>query len=211
MQFKTFKSFIWKVLKEGDRLQKSSIDGTVTTKSRFTNMQVLAIVVAIISIFLLKKGFTENFAGFIIGFLGIFIGLFASIVISTFDSKRDLMKNDNTISSMEIARLKKVKNYLVQFTGLTSYSILIATILILLLLLVLLNVGFNSDIFEYKIVDTIDDVSYESLLSLIKVLILTLHRFFTVYLLIMFFTITIYSITSYFSFLQSEYKKPYHK
>ena len=145
MQLKTFKYFICKVVLEGNRLQKIGIDGKVSTEKRFTTIQKFAIILSIFSIAILNNGFSDNFAGFIIGFLGIFIGLFTSIVISVFDSKKILTKVEKA-SSLEKARLKKVRNYLVQFTGLTSYSIYIALIIIILLSIVLLDIGLNDDI-----------------------------------------------------------------
>lgn len=207
MQYKSFKLFIKKVVIEGNDLQKKNVDGKLTTTKRFTTMQIIALVLAIVAIFFLDEGFTENFAGFVIGFLGIFIGLFASIVISTFDKRQSLFDTGEIISDVEKETLKKVKNYFIQFTGLTSYSILLAIAVIILLSLVLLHSIFRTDIFTFYLVDSISDINLKSIFIFFKVLFLILHRFLIVYFLVNFFTITIYSITSYFSFLQSEYKK----
>ena len=207
MQLKSFKLFIKKVVAEGNRLQKHGIDGHPTTTRRFTTMQIIAMLTAIAASVFLNTGFSENFAGFIISFLGIFIGLFTSIVISIFDKRKVLTEKNQEASEVEKQTLKKIKNYFIQFTGLTSYSILLAIAIIILLSLVLIHSSFRTDIYNYYLIDSIDELSFIKVVNFIKVSTLVIHRFFIVYFLVNFFTIITYSITSYFSFLQSEYKK----
>src|SRR5688572_17776905 len=133
MRLKIFKTFISEVIREGNRLQKVDIKGKVVQKRKFTDTQIISLVIAIISLFILPRGFSENFAGFTISFLGIFVGLFTTIVISLHDKSKSLFIDYPMANEKEKARTKIVRNYMVQFTGLTSYSILLALVLVILL------------------------------------------------------------------------------
>lgn len=206
MQLKSFKLFIEKVVDEGNRLQKLDLNGHPTTSKKYTQMQRLSFIAAIVCEVILKIGFSDNFAIGMITFFGIFIGLFATIVISLENSSKNLLVDYHKKTIIEQARVKKNKNYLVQFTGLTSYSILIALILVGLLSMPLLNDGFKKNVFDFKLI-SFQNIDFPSIICFAKLVVIVVHRFFTVYLLLTFFIITIYSITSYFSYLQSEYQK----
>lgn len=207
MQLKTFKMFILKVVKEGNRLQKVDINGNIITKSRFTSTQYIAFLISVCSIFLLPKGFTDNFAGYIISFLGIFIGLFTGIVIALFDKSKSLLDGYDLLDQPEKLKIKQTRNYIVIFSGLTSYGILLALVTIVLLSLCLLNEKFRIDLHHYPIVKNLSEINPQAIYRGLKVMILIIHRFFIMYFLINFFIITTYSFTSYFSYLSSEYKK----
>lgn len=207
MQFQNFKIFIVKVISEGDRLQKHDINGVLLTKKRFTNMQKSAILFALLSLFLLPKGFSDSFAGYIISFLAIFIGLFTSIVISMYDRSSSLFEGYREKEQFDKVRALQIKNYLTQFTGLTSYSILLSLVVIILLSVALLDIGFQTNVFNFRVVQNINEINTRSIICFLKILGLLIHRFFIVYFLSNFFIITTFSTTSYFSFLLSEYKK----
>jgi hypothetical protein len=206
MQFKNFNRFVAEVIREGNRLQKHDITGKQLTRSRFTDTQVISIIIAIASLFILPKGFSSDFAGYTISFLGIFIGLFSSIVISMYDKRSNLFDNYKNQIATEKARIIIIKNYLIQFTGLTSYAIFLALILIGFLSLILLLDSFQSNIFQYRLVHSLNEINGKTLLNFLKASVLVIHRFFTTYLFCNFLMITLFSMTSYFSFLLSEYK-----
>lgn len=214
MQWKVFKSFIGKVVSEGNRLQKVDINGQITTKKYFTQTQKVGVFFSIIVVVLLRKGFSENFAGFVISFLSIYIGLFTSIVINLFDKSKGIIVSikeeeakivNGTADLILLAKLKKGRNYLIQFTGLSAYAILLATLVVILLLMVLLFPNLAIDIYGYKFVNW-RNLTIESILTFLAQLVIVLHRYFILYLLFNFFVITIYSISSYFNFISSEYK-----
>lgn len=207
MQFKTFKTYIVKIVTEGNRLQKHNINGKSLTNKSFTTMQVVSLIIASVSLKLLPTGFSDNFAGYIISFLGIFIGLFTSIIISMMDKSKSMFEKYDDKNALEKTQTRQLRNYLVQFTGLTSYSIFLAIILIILLSLVLLHNGFKSDIWNNDFVKHKEEINLTSVFLFFKRMILIVHRFFIVYYLLNFFIITIFSITSYFSFLLTEYNK----
>jgi hypothetical protein len=207
MEFKRLKYFISKVLNEADKLEKMNIKGEVTTTKKYTQTQVFSFVISIATLFILRTGFSDNFAGFIITFLGIFIGLFASVVVSLHDKSKTLIEGLETMTALEKAQNVKLKNYMIQFTGLTAYSIVIGLFLALLLSIVLLADGTKSNIFQYSFIRNLNELNVRTVLNFCRVVILCIHRLLVVYLFLRFFTITIYAVSSYFSFLISDYRK----
>ena len=206
MTFKIFKSYIKKVVLEGNRVQKRSIVGKVTTKHWFTGTQIASIFIAILITVAAPRGFSNDFSGYIISFLGIFIGLFSSIVISMQDKSISLYQDWSTKTVVEKMRARKVRNYIVQFTGLTSYSILLALVVVILLSATLLSPKFQIDLRRFSFI-SLEKIEFYNILTGGGVILLYLHRLITLYFLANIFFITIYSTTSYFSYLQSEYKK----
>jgi low affinity Fe/Cu permease len=208
MQLNHFKIFIVSVIREGNRLQKKDITGAQLTTKWMTNTQLLSLIISIITVlYIIPKGFSDNFAGYIISFLGIFIGLFTSIVISMIDKSKPLLIADENANQIDKGKLMILKNYLVQFTGLTAYAILLALVIIILLCLVLLSDSLKVDTNQYHLVKKTDEITLKEVVCFIKLCLIALHRFFVIYLLCNFFIITAFSITSYFSYVLSEYKK----
>lgn len=205
MQFKPFKKYIKDVIKEGKRLQKRDLAGRVTTSKKYTHTQKAAFVIGVIGAFLLQPGFKENFAGYTISFLGIFIGLFTSINISLYEQRKFMIGNYNEQLDIDRVRSAKIKNFLIQFSGIISYAILLALILVVLLIPVLLFKQTNSDVSHYRFVRSFKEINIASTWAFIKASLLLIHRFFILNLLCNFFASTLYGITSYFSFLKSEY------
>jgi hypothetical protein len=206
MTFKTFKTHICKVVREGNRVQKHNIVGKPTTKRWFTGTQVASILIGLAVTLVLPIGFSKDFSGYTIGFLGIFVGLFSSIVISMQDKSTTLYVDWNNKSEPERRRARKIRNYIVQFTGLTSYSILLALVVIILLSATLLNDAFQIDVSKYHWL-SLKQIDLKIAVSSTGIFLIYAHRFITLYFLLNIFFITIYSTTSYFAYLQSEYKK----
>lgn len=207
MEFKRVKYFIVKIFEESERLQKTSIKGTAITKRKYTQSQKFSFIIALTTIYFLPKGFNDNFAGFIISFLGIFIGLFTSIVVSMHDKSSRLIENLDTMPDIERARNIKIKNYLIHFTAFTGASIIIGLFVTILLSIVLLTDSSKENIFNYNVINELEEISILTITNFVKLSLLLLHRLMTVYLLLRFFIITTYSISSYFSFLISDYNR----
>jgi len=208
MEFKSFKKFTSDVIKRGLSLQKKDIRGQDTTKSRLTNTQVFSLLLAPVVVCLTPKGFSDNFAGFTIGFLGIFVGLFTSIIISLNDKSKSIFSKNSELDQIAKQRLLKIKNHLVQFTGLTSFAILLAFFIVILLSVVLLSPENGTNIYSYQLVD--DFASLGNLRTWFNFLVVTsvvIHRLLVIVLLFNFFSVTIYSLSSYFEYLQDEYKR----
>jgi hypothetical protein len=206
MEFKRLTYFIGAVFSEGNRLQKTSIKGTILTKRRFTQTQYLSAFIAVVALYLLPTGFDNNFAGYTISFLGIFIGLFTGIVVSLYDKREKLLEGLKDAELTEKGRRVKIKNYMVQFTGLTAYAIVLGLIIALLLSLSLLTKKAQINIIEYSFAK-FSQIGWPQIKNFIKVLMLAVHRFVTLYFLFNFFSVTIYAISSYFSFISSDYKR----
>jgi hypothetical protein len=206
MELKRLKYFVVKILNEADRLQNINLKGELISKRKISNTKIVSFLISLACLFVLRTGFTDNFSGFTISFLGIFIGLFASVVVSLHDKSKKLIEGLATMPDLEKARNIKLKNYMIQFTGLTAYSIIVGLFLALLLSIVLLTDSSKVDIFRYHFIKSIDQVSIVTIWNFIKVSLLIIHRILVLYLLLRFFTVTIYAVASYFSFLISDYR-----
>ncbi len=204
MQFKSFKEFVGSVFQEGRRMQKHDINGKSITKKRFTQTQKLSAVISAALVYLIPKGFSEDFAGYTISFLGIFIGLFTSIVINLYDKGQTLISESSEVTHDAKVRQIQVLNYIKQFNGLTAYSILKAIILIVLLMGSMLISDFETDLSSLRIAD---QTGWEEIKLAIHAVFLVAHRFIVFYLLLTFFTITLFAVSSYFAYLAGEFKK----
>lgn len=207
MQWGEFKYFVGKILMEGRRLQKVDIAGRMTTRRKLTQTQVAGIIMAVVLYWILPQGINDNFAEYAIAFLGIFVGLFTSIIISLYDKAEGLYENFDNKTSKEKARIEMVRNYLVQFTGLTAYSIVLALMAVVLLLGILLFPNARVNINDYHWVRSWSQVNFYTTGTFVRLAIVSVFRVGLLYLLMNFFFVTLFSLSSYFSFLLSEYKK----
>jgi hypothetical protein len=131
------------------------------------------------------------------------VGLFAGVVISLHDKSKDLLKGFEEKSQPEQAQIRRIKNYLFQFTGLAAYAIVLAIGIIILLVFNLLFESFHLDIWEYTFVKRF---TVETFLCLVQIAALVVHRFLVLYWLVNFFVLTLFAISSYFSYLLNDYK-----
>ena len=205
MQWDAFKTFISKILIEGNRLQKFDITGAQLTKKWFTDTQLFSLLASCLFVTLLPQGLTENFSEYAIAFLGIFVGLFTNIIISLYEKSKNIYVDYDKKNNNEKARIEVLRNYLVQFTGLTSYSIILALFAVILLLGVLLFPITRIDIRSFKFVQSFSEINIITISNFVKVFILIIFRYSIFYLLLNFFIITLFATSSYFSFLLSEY------
>jgi hypothetical protein len=205
MQLSDFKRYASKVVSEGDRLQRYDNTGKKIARWKFTDSQIFSGIVAAVAVWLLPCGFTDNFAGYVSGFLGIFVGLFTTVVMSMEEKSKTLYANWDKIEEIKKPKIEITRNYMVRFTGLTSYSILLALVVIVLLLLTLSGGVFSMDIGKYPLIHSFNEFDAAAFGRFVLVVIAVLHRFFTVYFLFNFFAITIFSTTSYFSRILSDY------
>ncbi len=207
MQLKNFKIFLSDIFKEANRLQKRNIAGQVLTTRKYTDTQKISIILAILGVAILKHGFSDSFAGYTISFLGIFIGLFTTIIISMYEKKDAIIENYLKTDQVDKNRIIKIRNYLLQFTALVSYSIIVALFVIVLLFIVLLSKKTQINIWDFNFINPFKEFKWTYAFLLLQQLLICLHRFFVIYFLCMFFANTIFSVSSYFSFLISEYKR----
>lgn len=206
MQLKSFNFFLSEVLLQANDLQKRDISGRIISTSKYTDSQILSVGISFFLLYFLKKGFSDSFAGYIISFLGIFIGLFTTILISLYEKKDTLLTNYSKKTQLEKAKILRVRNYLIQFTALVSYSIIIALIIIVLLSLSLMLPLVSTDVASYHLVSSFQAITVHNMVDFGFVFLMYSYRFLTLYLLCRFFLITLYSVSSYFYFLLTEYK-----
>jgi hypothetical protein len=207
MQWTEFKSFLGKILQEGRRLQKVNIAGKQTTTHRWSHTQLISFGLAIALCLLLPTGINDNFAEYAIAFLGIFVGLFTSVLISLYEKGQQLYVNFKEKSNLEKARINLLRNYLVQFTGLTAYSIILALLAVALLLGILLFPGQRLNIWTYRPITSWQTFNWRTVGNFIRLMGTVGFRFVVFSLLLNFFAVTLFALSSYFSFLLSEYKK----
>ncbi len=207
MQLKNFKIFLLDIFNEANRLQKVDITGRVLTTNKYTDIQKISFIIAILGVLILKRGFSDNFAGYTISFLGIFIGLFTTIIISMYEKKDTVIENYLKKDQIDKNRIIKIRNYHLQFTALVSYSIIVALFVIVLLFLVMLSKRTQINIWDFRFVNPFTEFRWSYVLLFIQQCLICLHRFLVLYFLSMFFANTIFSVSSYFSFLLSEYKR----
>jgi len=207
MQWTAFKFFLGKILREGRRLQKVDITGKRTTTRRWSHTQLISFVLAIALCLLLPTGINDNFAEYAIAFLGIFVGLFTSILISLYEKGQQLYVNYKQKSNLEKARISMLRNYLMQFTGLTAYSIILALLAVALLLGVLLFPDQRLNIWTYRPITSWQALNWRTIGNFIRVIAAAGFRIGLFCLLLNFFSVTLFALSSYFSFLLSEYKK----
>jgi hypothetical protein len=118
---------------------------------------------------LLPGGINDNFAEYAIAFLGIFVGLFTSIIISLYDKGKSLYIGINEKNEKEKAQVEILRNYLVQFTGLTAYFIILALVAVILLLGILLFPEKKVNVWSYRLVVGFSEVNFSSIFNFFKV------------------------------------------
>jgi hypothetical protein len=207
MQWRDFRYFVSRVLREGRRLQRKNILGEQTTRYRYTHSEIICFLSAIGLAILLPAGINDNFAEYAIAFLGIFVGLFTSIIIALFDKGKTLYEGFDDKTNIEKTRIDIIRNYLVQFTGLTAYSIVLALISVVLLLGILLFPGARANLRSYHFVHSLAAINLATTITFVRLTAVILFRVTLLCLLLNFFSVTLFSLSSYFSFLQSEYKQ----
>jgi hypothetical protein len=206
MEWLEFKSFVAKILREGRRLQKVDITGQRTTTRRWSHTELISFSISVILCVLLPTGINANFAEYAIAFLGIFVGLFTSIIISLYDKSQHLYTDFDKKTKLDRTRISLLRNYLVRFTGLTAYSIILALIAVILLLGILLFPDQRINIWTYRIVTSWQAINFQTVWNFVHVAITVVFRLVVFCFLLNFFSVTLFSLSSYFSYLLSEYK-----
>src|SRR5690606_32938469 len=106
--------------------EQKDINGktSVSFRERYAR-KLISFIIALVLLFLLKKGFSDIFISYVSTILSIFIGLFITALIFSFDkfyTKKDL-KNAN---AQEKLRDTQSFNFSKQFSFLTGYNIILS-------------------------------------------------------------------------------------
>jgi hypothetical protein len=172
----------------------------------FTRIQWLLIIIAILVSIFIKKGFSDEFAGYIISGLSLFVGLFFTFLITLYDKFKsiDFSQYHKSVNENNNKIGIKLKNFFTKISVLTLYSVLISIISILLLSVTLLFSEINYTIdFCYFL----QAIKQKEIYDILKTIFVFSYRVVTLYFLLDFLLITIYINSSFYDFIISEYNK----
>jgi hypothetical protein len=169
----------------------------------------------------MPKGISNNLSGYIITALSLYIGLFLNLIIVIFnrfydDFKEQIEASSTTetlttfldnINPVEKARLKRLKNFYLQFTTLTTYSILISLLTTVLLAIQMIDGFLDYDIFKDFTFCGWGNVNILTTLNFLFASLIVAIRVTTVYFLFNFLLITTYAVASMYEYIYSEFKK----
>lgn len=208
MRYKSVKYYLGRLISDGHKWQNIDINGFESKpKFYFSQVQFIFILLAIVSLFLLKKGFNKDFIGYIIASLSIFVGLFLTLILTVFDKFQKIDFGKPNLSEKERTILIQRKNFFKQFTALTSYSILLSITCIFLLSLSLLTDSLNRDIFEFEFIDSIKNIDFKSILLGVYACLIIIYRFLIIYFFFDFLFMVLYGLTSIYNYIALEYDK----
>lgn len=198
------KYYLCNLINQGHFWQHTDVNGNgQRPKFYFLPFQWLMIILSVfITLYYLPKGFNDTFVGYIIASLSIFVGLFLTLILTVYDKFQKIDFSLARYKENDQIELIRLKNFFKQFTSLTTYSILLSIISILLLSFFILFKFSTKEITINIAINSTNDLK-----QLVKILILLFHRITTLYFLLDFVIITIYAITSIYSFIISEFDK----
>lgn len=198
--------YLKKLIKNGHLWQYTDVLGHGKKPRLFFMPTQIFILLASVSsaLFLLNSGFDKDFTGYTNAALAIITGLYLTIIISLFEknNKDDFTSKGLTQKQKDDLRLKK--NFLIQFTSLASYSIILA-----LLCLVLLSLSLQFDFFNQRIcIELVKSMySTEEYSELAKACLIVIYRCAIVYFLFDIVYISTYIISSAYSYIVGDYDK----
>jgi hypothetical protein len=203
------KYYIVYLIKQGHIWQHTDINGiTKTPKLVLSGLQWLILLFSISLLYILPKGFNKEFVGYIITALSLFVGLFLTLILSFYQKFQGFdFSNTQELPLNEKIVLKQTRNYFIQFTSLTSYSILISLFCICLLSLNLLFESLNIDILQYQFIKGLKDLNINTVFRGLGISVICIYRLIVIYFIFDFFYLTTYALGSIFKFLMVEYQK----
>ena len=216
MQFKSTKYYLTKLIKDGHKWQYTNING-LEKKPRFyfTRFQFLLLVISVFATYALKRGFNNDFISYVIAALSICVGLFLTLIISVFDKfvalklpevKKQIITDSGSLPDREKGGLIQKKNFFIQFTALTAYSIILSIFCIILLSISLLWSELSIDYSKYVFVGW-KAIDGESSMLFVMIVIVYVHRFITIYFLMDFLLIVLYAVSGIYNYFAIEYSR----
>lgn len=198
--------YLLRLVKSGHYWQYTNINGQgVKPKHWFSNIQLFIIALSLLCTLLNPLGFNKDFIGYIITALSIFVGLFLSLIVVIYDKFRNTDFDIERCSNKQKLYLQQIWNFFSQFTGLTSYAILISILSIILLSISLIS-AVNVDIDEYYFL-SYKEWSLEAIILFLNLSMVFLYRMVTIYFIVDFLLLCTYAVSSIYSFIYLEYEK----
>ncbi|AFL98169.1 hypothetical protein ACQ1Q1_08295 [Ornithobacterium rhinotracheale] len=209
MKYKSVKYYIGRLISDGQKWQNMNINGKeVKPICYFSKIQFILIFISISMVFFVtKNGFNKDFIGYIIASLSIFIGLFLTLVLTIFDKFQKINFEQINLSDKDKIILIQRKNFFKQFTALTSYSILLSTLCIFLLSLSLLMDILKVNIYNFKIIKSIEDINCKNFLNGVGLFFIVVYRISVLYFLLDFFLMILYVLSSIYTYITLEFDR----
>ena len=201
MRFPLLLYYIRRLIEEGHKWQYQNVtNSNVASWWPFSLLQCVAILISGLFVYCKTGGLSETSIDLLLSSLSIITGFLVAVSIIVFDKYRQLPTEakDDT----EKTNLYKSHNFLIQYNALSMYAILLAFVCIIMLILCLLF-GENVDLKDFSCVESISEISMPETITGSSIV---LYRFLLCYFIFDFFIITIYSICSLFSFIDTQMK-----
>ena len=189
---------------------------------KFSKISILGyhaffLIISFVCVIFLPKGISGDFIDYIKDIFAIFIGFFVTALTLIYDKLNiakiptqkviDRMSADKRPSSEDFVRMKPERNYAIRFFYSIGFNILFASsALFLLILNIFWNEFFSMDIFEYRLIDKIKDLTIDSILLGGHIVFLFIYRLLVILLIVKVFFYTVYMITSLLQVLISKKK-----
>lgn len=198
--------YLRKLIRNGHYWQYTNVlNKSKKPKYFFLRLQWFFIVVSIATVMsFLNKGFNNEFVGYTNAVLAILTGLYLTVVISLFDkfNKDEFTKTGLTETQQNNLKIKK--NFFIQFTSLTAYSIIISLFCLGLLSLSLLFESLDAQVTIKILIQNWQETKYLCFFALLGI---ALYRVVVLYFLINIIYLSSYILSSAYSYIVGEYDK----
>lgn len=184
------------LFKESNKFERTDINNKVdeSISARY-GLKSALIIITLTLIFLLKKGFTDEFISFVSSVLSILVGLFITALIFSFDKFYEPNKTEENNSRIKLWDTQAY-NYAKKFAYITSKTIVVSIVtLVALILSTLFKEPFDLNLFEYVFIDEKDEL-FEGCITVIMLIFNYIQRFIVIYFLLRIMYNTLFIVTS---------------
>ena len=168
---------------------------------------VLFVVIALLLVWGIPRGFSDGFLNYATSILSIFVGFFITVLVFVDDklkpTKLPTKEEENTkpanerLNQEQIINILQESNYTVRFFYALGLNILFSTIVLFMLLPnILWFDAFSLNISEYTIIDDISQLSLNSILMGLYFWCIIIYRVVILYLMLKVFFYTTYATSS---------------
>lgn len=173
----------------------------------FSKTQWVLICISIGVNFILPKGFSSSFSGYVISGFSLFVGIFFTFILMLFDKFQaiDFTQYKKSVNAEKHPLGVRLKNYFKKITVLSLYTIILSIICILLLSITLLFEPITSK--DISIIHFFQHIQTKTVCVAFQTIVILSYRTISFYFLLDFVLITIYLIASFYDFIISEYNK----
>lgn len=204
-------------VRNGYHAMTMDVNNKKFSKTSIFGYHAFFLIISFVCVIFLPKGISGDFIDYIKDIFAIFIGFFVTALTLIYDKLNiakvptqkviDRMPADKRPSSEDLVRMKQERNYAIRFFYSIGFNILFASLALFLLILnIFWNEFFSMDIFEYRLIDKIKDLTIASLLLGGHIVLLFIYRLLVILLIVKVFFYTVYMITSLLQVLISKKK-----